>query len=540
MNSCDILVHFQGKIDWCALVQTANFEQVMINDVANVALSRYNSVYRSHFQISQCTICVIDNYDEKTMKVIEDPENVEIKASQEIILILPDQAVNEDPQLNIDDYINLNNQAISFIEQSYLSAAQECFKLIKNVIFDNDDENFWMKIKPLKGLTLKEYKILPNEAEIKNVIVSQDPIYKEKKMLTVAEYIQKCSIVGYNKKQIREFLDVIVKTEPAVALEIALKNPEQYKHITKLCRDKTVLEMLPAKISSMGIKSVHLINFTEAFISRASLSQALYFLKEVREHAGSGDPLITKYYASYLLIDRDLTKLHEVLFKFFKANQSCQLGSNNLILFYTLLEKLKKNPPQPPIQIPPILHYKVKSSDINIVIILLILAIYFFIKGDIEFFISMRNFMESIVFTQNNCKIMSQVPLISLFRSCYSASFHFTEPFKKKEIPKIYILGDECAAFCANRNYEGIGPVDCHLIDNLSISLIRDENNSPGKDAFWNRIQEVKKYKVLVLVLGNIDLRISVQLILSREFEVSFDAIFERIANIYIKIIEKI
>ncbi|OHT05575.1 hypothetical protein TRFO_26647 [Tritrichomonas foetus] len=540
MNSCDILVHFQGKQEWCALVHTANFEFVTVHQVSEVALSRYNSVFHTQFNISQCSVGLIENFDDENVKILENPQKTEIKSSnQEILLLLPDQISQPEHQLSINDYIHFNHQTILFLQQYHFAAARECLKLVKKVTCSPDNQSM-TPLKPIKGLTERGYEVLDQDPPNQDVVKLKYPLQFNIENPPLSHYIAQCYSPTITKKQMKNNLREIVKSDPSLALEIALRNPDVFTFVPKLCEDQKVLTLLPQKIKTLQIKPNHLTHFTETFLSHGSLSQIMYFLSEVRESVGYGEPYITRYYALFLLINREFGKLHEVLLKFFRANQSLEINTICLGLFYMILEKMKtNNSPNIPVISPKNVN-RLTPSEIQILNILMIAAVYLFVKGEIEYFAFFRNFIDPILSSPNNLQVLRQTSFISLFRACHSASLHIQESVKSSVHPKIFIIGDECAAFCSNRSYEDVGPVDCHLFDAMPIGFLREELKAPAKTSFWNRIKESEKYEILVLVFGNIDFRTTIPTILTREFDASFDSIFERLAKIYISLIEKV
>ncbi|KAK8878056.1 hypothetical protein M9Y10_004819 [Tritrichomonas musculus] len=537
MNKCKLLVHFQGKQDWCAIVRTANFELITAGEISSVALSRYNAVFHTFYHIAQCSIGIIENF-ENNVQMLSAPNKKEIKTSnQEILIILPEQQEQVEHQLNVNDYIHFSQLAIMFLQNYHFCAARECLILVKKIVCNNDDQ-FLKHFKPLKGLTESGYEIVTPECQdfIKLRLSPKINLANP----TINDYIQQCCCSTTPKKKIKKNLIEIMKVDQAVALDIVLRNPQLFSFLPKLCTDQKIISLLVTKIKTFLIKPSNFNEFVEMFIMHASLSQILYFFFEIKDSIGFGEPSsVCRYYARFLLYNREFTKLHEVLMKYFKGNHPFGVCSINLNNFYVFLEKLKRNPTLSPSQIlcPP--DPRLTLFDIPPFEIILITAVFLFMKGEIDYFNSMKKFIDLILSCPSNSQMFNQCFFISIFRACQAASNQLTEPVKMIN-STVYIVGDEFGSFCANRNYEGIGSVDCHLFEMLPIINLRKEADLAIKTAFWNRIKESEKYDVLVLVLGNIDFRTTLPNILGREFDSTFDSIFERVINIYINVIEDI
>lgn len=539
MNKCKILVHFQGKQDWCAIVRTANFEMITAGEISSVALSRYNAVFHTYYHIMQCSIGIIENFEDNA-RMLKLPNKEELNSSnQEILIILPEQAPQIEHQLSTNDYIHFNKQAIIFLQNFHFSAARECLILVKKIVCNADDKTL-SHLKPLKGLSERGFDIILPGLKNQNFLKLQYPLKLTQSNLTTNDYIQQCCCPTTPKSVIKENLIEIMKVDPSIALDIALRNSKLFSFLPKLCANPKNITLLVQKIKTFMIKPNNFNEFVEIFIARASLSQILCFFFEIKDSFGFGEPSsVGRYYARFLLFNREFTKLHEVLMKYFKGNHPFGLCSVNLNIFYIFLEKLKRNPALSPSQILCPIDSRLTIFDVSPFEVLLITAVFLFMKGEIDYFNSMKNFIDPILSCPFNLQFFDQCLFISLFRACQTAASQITEVVKMVN-PTVYIVGDECGSFCANRNYEGFGSVDCHLFEMLSIVNLRKEVNSAIKTAFWNRIKESEKYEVLVLVLGNIDFRTTVSNILAREFDATFNSIFERIINIYIEVIENI
>lgn len=541
MNKCKLLVHFQGKQDWCAIVRTANFETITASEISSVALSRYNAVFHTYYHIAQCTIGIIENF-EKNARMLKSPNKEEVKTSnQEILIILPEQASQIEHQLSTNDYIHFNRQAITFLQNYHFSAARECLILVKKIACSMDDQ-ILSHLKPLKGLTELGFEVITPKSQNQSFLKLQYPLKfgSNNTNLTINDYVQQCCCPTTPKYVIKQNLLEIMKIDQSIALDYVIKNPKLFSFLPKLCTTPKSITLLVQKIKSLIIKPSNFNEFVEMFIMHASLSQILCFLFEIKDSFGFGEPSsVGRYYARFLLFNREFTKLHEVLMKYFKGNHPFGVCSVNLNIFYIFLEKYKRNPTLSPSQILCPIDSRLTIYDISPFEVLLITAVFLFMKGEIDYFNSLTNFIDPILSCPSNLQFLNQCFFVSLFRACQTASNQITEVVKMVN-STVYIVGDECGSFCANRNYEGVGSVDCHLFEMLPIVNLRKEVNLAIKTAFWNRIKEAEKYEVLVLVFGNIDFRTTVSNILAREFDVTFDSIFERIINIYVEVIENV
>lgn len=540
MNKCKLLVHFQGKQDWCAIVRIANFEMITAGEISSVALSRYNSVFHTYYHIAQCSIGIIENFEDNP-RILQTPNKDEVTTTnQELIIILPDQSTKPVHQLSTTDYIHFNRQAIIFLQNFHFSAARECLILVKKIVCSKDDPAL-LHLKPLKGLTKRGFHIITPESQTQRFITLQHPLnFNGNSNLTVNDHIQRCCCPTTPKTTIKKSLIEIMKVDPSTALDIVLKNPKFYYFLPKLCTSQKIIILLIQKIKTYVIKPNNFNEFVEIFIMKASLTQILFFFFEIKDYFGFGEPSsVGRYYSRFLLFNREFTKLHEVLMKYFKGNHPFGVCSINLNIFYVFLEKLKRNPALSPSQILCPIDARLTLYDISPFEVILITAVFLFMKGEMDYFNTIKNFIDPILSCPFNLQFFNQCFFISLFRACQTASHQMTEVVKMVN-STVYIVGDECGSFCANRNYDGIGSVDCHLFEMLPIVNLRKEVNLAIKTAFWNRIKESEKYEVLVLVLGNIDFRTTISNILSREFDVTFDSIFDRIINIYVEIVENI
>ena len=540
MFSRNILVHFQGQEDWCVIVQTPNFGNIFVFEIASIALNRYNSVHHEMYDLRSSTIEVINSFNDESITIVDNPITFKIKnENDEVIVILPTKNGHHQNNLkmSVSKHLHYKNQGLLFLRQHNFAAASECFKILKNVIY-SPDEKIITKLKSIKGLSEIGYNIKSQQSKSMNVVKLQNPMIIKGKNLTIIDYIQQCSIPGINIKLVKAYITVISKVYPATALEIALSKPELHKFLSKLCNNEKLLELLPVKIHELGIQLDHLTNFFDSFFERGKLTNILSFLKQLRENYGHGNRQITLYYSYFLLLDRQLKQLNLVLLDFFKANKNLEFCSIYFESFYQFLEKSIRNNAKS--------HsfsaskFGFDSFEMDILKLLIVMNLSLYIEGKLEYFNQLAKLIEPIFFYKSKFNISHNDPIISLYLACYSSSYQISSIPIKHEKNKVFIIGDECAAFCSNRKYDDIGGVDCHLLADLSIAILRNENDSPIKSAFWNRIHEGASYKTIVLVLGNIDFRTTIPIILSREFDASFNSIYERLVNIYLTIIDKI
>lgn len=538
MNQCTLLVHFEGKNDWCAFVQTANFESLMVIDVSQVALARYNNVFHTNYNITQCKIGVIHNLDDNVI-MINDPSKEEITSSNmELVIKLPEQAPIVEHILSQNDYILFTRQALYYSQKGHFSAALECYRLLKRINSPPSDQ-LMMQFKYFKGFIKPGFKVI-EEGSNRSGLTLRFPRHFPSQEPSMEFYIQKCHLPTTSYKELKQCLKEISKKDPGIAFDILLRQPRVYPYIAKLCSTSKHFRILIQRLKTYSIRQASFDNFFEAFLVHATLPQILFFFAEIKDTFGFGEPSsVGRHYAHFLLMNRDLAKLHEVLMKYFKGNRTFGVCNYNLNIFYAFLEKYKRNRSSVPSQLVPPSDLHLMPQDLSVLEVLMITAIFLFIRGDVDYFIFLVNFIEPFVTFEANQHFILQSSYINLLTACLCSSNLLTESVKMTN-SSVFILGDDCAVFCANRCYEGIGCVDCHLLDKMQIAFFKDEISNTIKEAFWNRINEIEKYDVLVLVLGNTDFRVIIPKLYALEIDLTFQQIFQELITIYIKAIEKI
>jgi hypothetical protein len=172
-----------------------------------------------------------------------------------------------------------------------------------------------------------------------------------------------------------------------------------------------------------------------------------------------------------------------------------------------------------------------------IIPVLFIAALFCFSAGIFDAFADMRNLLAPVVIRFLNDKSLNFIIRMFVF-AC--SAFDRMDTVARILANRVFALGDENVIFLAYQDCGHLGPIVAHPISNLKISTFGSGRPSIQKTVFWNRVEELAGFRLLILCVGTHDVMSTVTQYVDGDAHISFGTIFALLATALCAVIEKI
>ena len=552
MNQLEVLVHFEGRQNWCALVRASNFEKIMVLDVIRIALAKYNAVFHASVTIPQIRVRTILDINRPDIP-LDSPELEEVKSSDcEIVVILPDyedwerELQEEQKAIFKTKKKEILKMAQTFMAAGYYSDARDLMVKSGGVPADSVLERMYKGCyEEMNGMIPDNVKFVDPKCENRievdpRQLGMSDKVFGVKRSVAdVRDDLLDFSRVDERKTP--EDILLLAKTNPKMAFSLALRYPSLFNALPKLCEaNEECVNYFMGLIVKMHVHPKDCLVLAEIFQKAGNINIALELLIIYQDI--DMDANIIRFILWFLLVDNRLARLQSMLRSWLFKGGYRRIMSNSSMWFDQTIRNVK-SPRKVETRALPLAKPLVtdqsqveETPDTQMVPIVEIAALYCFMAGAFQSFCEFRNILAPVIgVVLSDGKTM---PITRTFLYACSAYERIKENGPIGD--KVVAIGDETSMLLAHQATKDQGTIVAYPIPALMIaSLVFGEENT-AKSIFWNRIEEISGYETLILCIGSNDLVTTVPKWLRMDKNAVFEDVFEAMINGLAGVIHKI
>lgn len=556
MNQLEVLVHFEGSQNWCAVVRASNFEKITVLDMVTVALARYNAVFHTDVKIDQLRFQSILDINKPDVP-LKSPELEEVKSSDyEISVLLPDyeawaaSLAETRAQICQNKRKEILKLAETFMTNGYYGDARDLMLAVGDVPADTVLEKLYKKVyEGMSDMITRPVTFVKSSGPTNVVDIDCDYLQMNDKVFSVQRSVTdiRDDVLDSSKSdeaRTQDDLMFLAESDPKLAVALALQYPSMFAILPKLCdkNEKCVFYFMEMLVRSQ-ILPRDCLELAENFQKAGQIDIALELLIFYQDI--DVDPNVVRFVLWFLLVDNRLARFQSMirgyLFRigcprspmrgkslFDKINGVVQRGLPLRKVDYKVL----------PATVPLVMDdSKVeKEIDKQMIPISEITALYCFMSGALHSFVEIRNLLAPFMSAALSDK--RTLPITRTFLYACSAYERI-----KENVPlgdKVVAIGDETAMLLAYQNTKDQGTIMAYPIPALMIANLVYSQEGMARSIFWNRVKEIDGYETLILCIGANDLITTVPQWLLLDKESEFGNIFESLIQGLVGVIEQI
>jgi hypothetical protein len=335
-------------------------------------------------------------------------------------------------------------------------------------------------------------------------------------------------------------LAVMMRTNPKLAVGLILRYSQLLPALSGFCQQSAAVARAFCEVCRKSqIVSRDLLMLANVFESSGSVDISIHLLAQC--HRRDFDFQFAKDLLWLLFADRRFAQLYGWL-SFAFASSPPAVPGVDVLRFVQCFRNVATFRPQTRVAVTSPVWPSGSSRELTpkeslIIPVLFIAALFCFSTGVFDAFADMRNLLAPVVIRFLNDKSLNFIVRMFVF-AC--AAFDRIDTVARVPANRVFALGDENVMFLAYQECGHLGPIIAHPISNLKISTFGSGGPSIQKTVFWNRVEELAGFRLLILCIGTHDVMSTVPQYVEGDAHISFGTIFALLATALCEVIEQI
>lgn len=374
-----------------------------------------------------------------------------------------------------------------------------------------------------------------------NFMYSKQELTKKAKMIKFKNYKKSDSHKPkfiFNRYLAKRLIRFISKKNPELGAQLCLKYPDYLEFLPYSCHSTEVLDSFTIYSINEKLDSAMLLYLSELFI-RYNLHQ---YGSQIGFNVVTATDIPEFAYRRIcwaFLISGQYSTLYFVFIYYFNKFPNRSIGGldTKTILSKLAAMKKKQTKSRPGNRSIQTIVDPLDPSDLNFMCIILDMAIYLFLNGNIDEY----NDISAVIGARNK-KFFEQTgvpPEFELYACVDNGSGNAINDNVK--IDCALALGDESTLLYSFKQFYCFEKIIPYPVPKLTIYELRHGAKSLKKAAFWRQFIDITYYRQIVLILGHNDLLYSIPKLLQKDFTtIMFLDAVKQIIEMYLLILNKI
>lgn len=481
-----LLVNFDSKKPYCIIVVCSSISKDLIPKIASLALSRYNSIHSTTFELQKCSLFLTDQNDTDSVPI----ELFDDTKDYELVIRLPDFEPFQ-PKVNIpleDDEAFYKSAKEKIQSRNFYSAYT--FASYSPGHIDELAEKISESI--YAGL-------LPAE--------THDFKFVKKQSFEYNQLIKNCEENVDKIMIFRKYCLLLAKISPQAAIKLIMNYPTTLKILPEFCQTEETFEFVLSEINQLCITQAGFKYFSDLFFNYGFVDQSIRIHNSIDIPAEASEKEFRAYcWKLFLLFD--LNKLHQALVIYFRLHRNLAIGTVRCDRAYAYLcdvysgvstseSSFNGQSSQ--------LEYSSEKSHPDLCNIFYMAGILMFYTGMYDHFADMLQCSP----TSDPVTLLKQKPSAREWK--IGRSILLNQGWGCEAMPKNRMHCTLCDYRPYKENficYNLKRPHDVYMLSHVSFYELAAPEPSFAKKCFWNLIDVASKYKSITIMNGNYDVKV--------------------------------